>query len=140
MSLGRNRIIVGALLITVGFLGLVVYLPSFTIWGYSMWLMGPMRGRWNYGELKELIGTVEKIEWMEIELEVDGEEIGVHGPSWFWQGIGIEMGDVVSARGVFVSMMGHGEGWHEGFISFELTVNGETYGNAKEGIPVWMQG
>lgn len=139
MSLGQNRIIVGTLLITVGFLGLVVYLPSFTMWGYPMWPMGPMMGRWNYNELKEVSGTVEKMERMEIELKVDGEEVEVHGPLWFWQSIGIKEGDAVTAKGVFVSMMEPGEGWHEGLIPFELTVNGETYGNAGKGIPVWMQ-
>lgn len=43
------------------------------------------------------------------------------------------------AKGVFVSMMEPGKGWHEGFIPFELTINGRTYGNASIGIPVWMQ-
>ncbi|MFQ6076021.1 MAG: hypothetical protein ACE5Z5_07805 [Candidatus Bathyarchaeia archaeon] len=152
MSRDRNRRTLGIALIAVGFLGLVVYSILSTAWSYSTWpsTMGPMMGRgmmpmsmmggWNYGELEEVDGTVEKIEWMEIELEVDGEEVEVHGPPWFWQTIGIKEGDSVSAKGVFVSMMEPGEGWHKGLIPLELKINGKTYGNASSGIPVWMQG
>ena len=71
---------------------------------------------------------------------VDGEEIEVHGPFWFWQGIGIKVGDTIVAKGAFVSMMELGEGWHQALIPFELTVDSETYGSVDEGIPVWMQG
>lgn len=73
---------IGIALITMGFLGLLVSLTSFTMWGYPMWpgVTGPMMGGgWSYSELVEVSGTVEKIEWMEIELEV-GEEVEVHGP------------------------------------------------------------
>jgi hypothetical protein len=142
MSQDRKRETIGILLIVVGFIGLLVSLVSFNIWSYSTWPsgMGQMMGRWNYSELEQVSGTVEKIEWMEIELRVDGEEVEVHGPPWFWQRIGIKEDDVVTVKGVFVSMMQPGEGWHEGLIPFELTVNGERYGNASKGIPVWMQG
>jgi len=140
MSRNRNRETLRIVLIAVGFLGLVVSLTSFPMWSYSVWHMGPMMGRWNYGELEEVSGTVEKTEWMEIELGVDGEAVEVHGPHWFWQRIRIKEGDAVTAKGVFVSMMDPREGWHKEFIPFELTVNGETYRNASKGMPVWMQG
>ncbi len=150
MSRYRKRETMGIVLIVVGFLGLVVSLVSFNIWSYSIWpsgmgsmmgsgMMGPMMGRWNYSELEQVSGTVEKIEWMEIELEVEGEEVEVHGSPWFWQRIGIKEGDAITVKGIFVSMMQPGEGWHEELIPFELTVNGETYGDVGEGIPVWMQ-
>lgn len=143
--MSRDRRTIGIVLIVVGFIGLVVSLISFNMWSYStspnaMGPMGSMMGRWNYSELEQVRGIVEKIEWMEIELEVNGEEVEVHGPPWFWQRIGIKEGDAVTTEGVFVSMMQPGEGWHEGLIPFELTVNGEIYGNASKGIPVWMQG
>jgi len=150
VSKDRKRRMIGIVLITVGVFGLVVSLILLTSWSYSMWpgTMGPMMGRgmmptmgrWNYSELEEVSGTVKKTEWMEIELEVGEEEVEVHGPHWFWQRIGIKEGDEVTAKGVFVSMMEPREGWHEGFIPFELIVNGETYGNAGKGMPVWMQG
>jgi len=99
-----------------------------------------MMGRLNAGEVRELSGTVKKIEWMEIEVDVEGEEVEAHGPSWFWQAIGIKVGDTIIAEGGSVLMMEPGEGWHEAFIPFELMVDGETYGNVNEGMPVWMQG
>jgi len=151
MSRDRNRVTIGIALITIGFLGLLVFLTSFTIWGYPMWhgvagpMMGrgmmptPMRGGWNYRELKEVRGTVEKIGWMEIELEVEGEEVEVHGPPWFWQRVGIKERNEVTVKGVLVSMMEPGKGQHEELIPFELTINGRTYGNASVRIPVWMQ-
>jgi hypothetical protein len=71
---------------------------------------------------------------------VDGDEIELHGPPWFWQRLGIREGDGVTAKGVLVSMMEPGEGWHEALIPFELIVNGKTYGDASKGIPIWMQG
>jgi len=72
-------------------------------------------------------------------LEIDGEEVEVHGPPWFWQRIRIKEDDAVTAKGVRVSMMEPGKGWHEELIPFELTINGRTYGNASVGISVWMQ-
>jgi len=140
MNRDRNRRTMGIVLITVGLLGLIISLTSFTMWSYSMLYTGPMVGRWNYGEMVEISGTVDKTEWMEIELKVDGEEVEVHGPPWFWQRIGIKEGDAVSVKGIFVSMMDSGEGRHEELIPFELTANSETYGNASKEIPVWMQG
>lgn len=139
MSQDRKRINLGIGFIAVGLIGLTVYFMLPIIWGYPMWPMVHMMYRLNSPGAKELRGTVEKIEWMEIELEVDGEEIEVHGPFWFWQGIEIELGDTIVAKGAFVSMMEPGEGWHQALIPFELTIDGETYGSVDEGIPVWMQ-
>lgn len=56
MSRDRNRRTIGAILITVGFLGLIVYLTLSTVWNYSMWssamdpmsgIMGRYRGTWQ---------------------------------------------------------------------------------------------
>jgi len=140
MSRSRNRMTMGIVLIVSGLLGLIVYMTWFSMWSYPMWPNGPMMGGWNHGALKEVSGTVEKTVRMEIELKVDGKEVEVHGPYWFWQRIGIKEGDTVAAKGVFVSMMEPRQGWHEELVPFQLMVNGETYGNASTRIPVWMQG
>lgn len=140
MSHDRKRMNLGIGFIAVGLVGLTVSSMFFTTWGYPIWPMGHMMGRLNSGEVRELSGTVKKIEWMVIEVDVEGEEVEVHGPSWFWQAIGIKVGDTIIAEGGSVLMMEPGEGWHEAFIPFELMVDGETYGNVNEGMPVWMQG
>jgi len=140
--MSRKRNITGGIaLIVVGFFGLTIYLGSIVNWGYPMWpgSGGSMMGRWGSGKLETVNGTVEKIEWMEIELEVNGKEVEVHGPLWFWQSIGIKEDDLVTAKGMFASMMQPGEGWHEEFIPFELTINGKTYGGVNKRVPVWMQ-
>lgn len=133
--------ILGIALIAVGFLELIVYMTSVTAWGYSVWFgaRGPMMERWNYGSIGEVGGTVEKIEQMEIELNVNGTKIDVHGPFWFWQNVGIKKGDSVTAKGVFASVMEPGEGWNEEFVPFQLMIDGKTYGDADKRIPVWMQ-
>ncbi|MBO3842779.1 MAG: hypothetical protein FGF48_10265 [Candidatus Brockarchaeota archaeon] len=151
MNRERNRIAMGIILLAAGFLGLTVSLIGFAAWNYSAWpgtmhstmgrgmmLMQMMEG-WHREALVEIEGTVEKLEWMEIELKVEGGEVEVHGPTWFWQRIGIKEGDTVSTKGVFVLMMEPRKGWHEEFLPFELTINGMTYGNASRGVPVWMQ-
>jgi len=76
---------------------------------------------------------------MGIELELDGKEVEVHGVGWCWQRVGIRESDMVTARGVFVSMIEMPEGCREELILFEQTIEGRTYGNAREGIPVWIQ-
>jgi len=143
----RKRIVVGIISLTIGFFGLIVSVVSFVPWG-PMWPgmaypmmrnMMPIIGHGNQGALTEVNGTVEEVGRMEIELEADGKEIEVHGPSWFWQKIGIREGDVVTVKGVFISMMDMGKSWHEELLPFELTVNGKTYGNASSRIPIWMQ-
>jgi hypothetical protein len=139
MNRNKDKRTLGIILIIVGFLGLAVSLTSFTMEGYSIWPIGPMMRGWNYRGLKEVSGAVEKIEFMEVELVVNGEEVELHGPPWFWQRLGIKEGNVVTAKGVLVSMMEPGKGWHQEFIPFELKVNGKTYGDASKGIPVWMQ-
>jgi len=137
--MSRDRRTLGIILIVAGFAGLIVSLALSALWIYPFWFMGPMMGGWSRGELEEASGKVETVKWSEIELKEDGKEFDMHGPLWFWQGIEIKEGDAVTAKGVFVAMMGHGEGWHQDFVPFELTVNGRTYGNATEGVPVWMQ-
>ncbi len=142
--MSRNRKVLGAILLSVGILGLVVSSASLSRWSYPMWHVGPMMwrgmmGRWSYDELKEIAGTVESVGWMEVDLKADQKEVEIHGPYWFWENVGISEGDTVTAKGVFVTMMEPGEGWHEGFIPFELAVNGRTYGNAGKAIPIWMQ-
>jgi len=147
--MNRNRQVLGAILLFVGILGLAVSsaflsMWSYPIWSYPMWHMGPMMwrgmtGRWSYDELKEISGTVQSIGWMEVDLKADQKEVEMHGPYWFWENIGIGEGDTVTAKGVFIAMMERGEGWHEGFIPFELTVNGRTYGDAGNRIPIWLQ-
>jgi len=141
---GRKRMVVGIILLTIGFFGLIVSVISFVPWS-PMWPgvawpmmrnMMPMMRHWNQGTLKEVNGTVEEVGRMEIELEADGKEIEVRGPFWFWQKIGIKEGDAVVAKGVLVSMMDMGKSWHEELLPFELTVNGKTYGNASSRIPI----
>jgi len=142
VSKDKKRITLGIILIAAGILGLIVSLSSSIAWSYPVWrgVMHPMMGGWrSSGELKEVEGIVEKIEWMGLELEVDGKEVEVHGPSWFWQQIKVKEGDEVTAKGVFTVIMEHGKGWHQELVPFELRVNGETYGDVKRGIPVWMQ-
>jgi len=137
--MSRDRKTLGTILIVAGSFGLIVSLALSTFWIYPFRFMGPMMRGPIYWELKEVSGTVEDIKWMEIELRVDGQEVEIHGPSSFWERIAVKEGDTVTAKGVFISMMGHWEGWHQDFVPLELTVNGRTYGNATEGVPVWMQ-
>jgi len=139
MSRGE-RAVLGIVLMAGGLLGLLIYVAWFTMWVYPMFPTAHMMGGWNYGELEELTGKVEKIGWMEIELRVNGKIVEVHGPLWFWQRIGVKEGDTVVVKGVFVLMREHGETLHEGFIPFELRVNGRTYGDTDSRTPVWMQG
>lgn len=145
MNQNKDRIIIGVILLAIGFFGILFSITFFIRRDYFIWpMMGgmmhmPMMEGWYKGTLREVRGTVEKVEQMEIELDVDGEEVEVHGPPRFWQRIGIKEGDTVTVKGVFVSMMEQGKGWHEELIPFELRINGVTYGDASKGIPVWMQ-
>jgi len=140
LTQNKSKIFFGTILIVIGVLGLVTYKISFFMLGYPMWSMGHMMDKWEYAELEELSGIVEKVDLMEIEL-ADGEvEIELHGPLWFWQKIELKEGDEVRAKGVFVWMMEPGEGWHQEFVPFELTVNGKVYGVAETRMPVWTQG
>lgn len=147
MTRRDDKIKKGTLLVVVGFFGLVVYSILFTPVNSYMYpgIMGgmmpmSMMGRRVQGTLTEINGKVEKVGWMEIELEVDGKEVEVHGASGFWQKIGIKEGDAITVKGVFISMMEMEGGWHEELIPFELTLNGVTYGNAGGATPIWMQG
>jgi len=143
MNLGKRRVILGAILFAAGLSGLAVASVAFVSWGHPSWSMMngvmSMMGRLNQGTLTDVNGTVEKVERISVELWSYGREVEVHGPYWFWQEIGIKEGDVVTAKGMFVSMMEPNEGWHEELVPFELSVNGRTYGNVNNRIPVWMQ-
>ncbi|MEM3151027.1 MAG: hypothetical protein QXK15_00455 [Candidatus Bathyarchaeia archaeon] len=136
MNQNKDRIIIGVILLAIGFFGILFSITFFVRRDYFIW---PMMEGWYKETLREVRGVVEKVKQMEIELDVDGEEVEVHGPPWFWQRIGIKEGDTVTVKGVFVSMMEQGKGWHEELIPFELRINGVTYGDASKGIPVWMQ-
>jgi len=81
MSRGE-RAVLGIVLMAGGLLGLLIYVAWFTMWVYPMFPTAHMMGGWNYGELEELTGKVEKIGWMEIELRVNGKIVEVHGPLW----------------------------------------------------------
>jgi hypothetical protein len=149
MKLGLSRKTLGILLIAVGLIGLFVSLASLTIWSYRTWPFAkgqmwrgviPIMGVMSYGELEEVSGTVKEVKWMEVELEVDGEEVDLYAPPWFWREIGIKEGDEVEAEGIMISMTHPMEGKHKGLVPFEITVNGKKYGDTSEGLPVWMQG
>jgi len=148
MNNGNLRILIGIMMIAASFILLsLLFEYSITSWGRSA-LSGRNTVRsmitttlgWNYSnEFDEVGGTVKEVKWNEVELDTGGEEVEMHGPLWFWQVIGIRAGDTVGAKGVFVWMMEHGEGWHKEFIPFELTINGIKYGEAGREKPVWMQ-
>ena len=149
MKLGLDRRVLGVLLIIIGFLGLFISLASLTFWSFRTWPFAigrtwrgtmPVMGVIGYGELEEVSGTIKEVKWMEVELEVDGEEVELYAPSWFWEEIGIKEGDSVRAKGIMISIKHPMQGSQKGLIPFELTVNGKTYGNASNGIPIWMQG
>ena len=91
------------------------------------------------GEISEITGIITHVEWNEIEIETNGGDVEVHGPSWFWQYIAIQEGDSITTQGVFTNMMEHGEDWHETFIPYQITLHDETYGNVNQSLPVWMQ-
>ncbi|GEM_PF-3345230 len=135
-------IIVGLIIGFFGFLIFMIFLTrSYFIWPMMRSSMMPMSiiKEWNQGALKEVKGMVEEVEWMEIKLDVNEEEIEVHGPPWFWQRIGIKEGDVITVKGAFIYMMEPMGSWHQELIPFELTINDKTYGEASKGIPIWMQ-
>lgn len=91
-------------------------------------------------DVSEVTGTIIHVEENEIEIETNGFDVEIHGPSWFWQHIPIQEGDSIAAQGVFTTMMEHGEGWHETFIPYQITLHDITYGSVHTGLPVWMQG
>ncbi|MGB9718830.1 MAG: hypothetical protein ACPL4E_10430 [Thermoproteota archaeon] len=138
--MNATELVLGLILIGVGILGLVVCVSALNA-GYSPSLpMGHMMFRWADGKIEEISGEVEKIEWMEIELTLDGREIEVHGPWWFWQAIGVKNGDEITVVGMIVNMFEPEEGWHQALMPYQLVIGDQTYGNADRRIPVWMQG
>jgi hypothetical protein len=98
----------------------------------------PMHRR--QGDVHEITGIIDHVNEDEVDVESDGVAVEMHGPSWFWENIAIQEGDALTAQGVFTTMMEHGEGWHETFIPYQITVHNTTYGNVNQRIPVWMQG
>ena len=144
MSVREKRVMVGAILIIAGLVGLIFALSTSAGWSNSYGsMMGgnmPMMGQSYQAPLKTVNGTVATVESMEIELNTSTADVEVHGPYWFWQALGVKEGDTVTAKGVFISMMDQGAGWHEELMPFEVAVNGKTYGDANLRIPVWMQG
>jgi len=143
MSAQERRIILGAIMIAAGLLGLAFALSTSVGWNNSYYgMMGgnmPMMGQWYQGPLNNVNGTVTKVESMEIELNTSSTNVDVHGPYWFWQEIGLKEGDAITASGVYTAMMDQGAEWHQEFMPFQLTLNGKTYGDASVRIPVWMQ-
>ncbi len=134
----RAILLTGMALVTLGIWGTALQVASSSPWSHFYSPMGSMMG-WRYGPLDVVSGTVLETGMMEIELDSNGKKIEVHAPYWFWQLIGIKVGDTVTVKGARVFMMGHGEGWHEELIPFELTVNGKTFGETNSRLPVWMQ-
>ena len=127
-----NRIIaIGALFLAVGLLlsGSYAFMTSYPD-------VVPGSGE---SDILEVTGTVETVELLELQLLVDGETVEVHGPAWVWNALGIREDDLLTVKGVHVTMTERGEGVHEGWFPYELTVNDTTYGNADAGIPIWLQ-
>jgi hypothetical protein len=89
--------------------------------------------------IREITGSVETVELLELQLLVDGETVEVHGPAWVWNALGIREDDLLTVKGVYVTMTERGEGLHAGWFPYELTVNETTYGNADTGLPLWLQ-
>lgn len=93
----------------------------------------------SQSDVREITGMIVHVEEDEIEIEANGVDVEMHGPSWFWEHSAIQEGDSITAQGVFTIMMEHGEGWHETFIPYQITLHDTTYGNVNQGVPVWMQ-
>jgi hypothetical protein len=132
LSKQNNRIIFGIFLMAVSFLGLSWFMSA---WAYPL---TPMHR--SQGKVHEIIGIIVHVNEDEIELTSDSVVVEMHGPSWFWEHIAIQEGDALTAQGVFTTMMEHGEGWHETFIPYQITVHNTTYGNVNQHVPIWMQG
>lgn len=131
MNKRNHRIILSTLLIALSVLGISWFISA---WAYPIRSM-----QQSHGVISEITGVIVHVEWNEIEIEANGTEVEVHGPSWFWQRIAIQEGESITTQGVYKMMMGHGEGRHESFIPYQITLHDETYGNVNQGIPVWMQ-
>jgi hypothetical protein len=123
--------VLGAIFLAVGLLlyGTYAFMTSYPV-------VVPGSGE---SDVRAITGTVETLELMELQLLVDGETVEVHGPAWVWNTLGIREDDLLTVKGVYVTMTERGEGVHEGWFPFELTINETTYGNAESGLPIWLQ-
>jgi hypothetical protein len=127
-----NRIVaIGAIFLAVG---LLLYITYAYMTSYPVVVPGS-----GDGDVRAITGTVETLELMELQLLVNGEAVEVHGPAWVWNTIGIREDDLLTVKGVYITMTERGEGAHEGWLPYELTVNAVTYGNADTGLPIWLQ-